>query len=75
VPRIDRRTPSAGELWLSRPPYTFLTRVRVVRRVGDETRIEYELLDHDGWPLSGPFREVLDSSWWRNFQPLVRRVG
>ena len=75
MPRIDRRRPSVGELWLSRPPYTFLTRVRAVNSVGDATRIEYELLDDDGRALTPPMRDVLDPSWWRNFQPLVRRVG
>ncbi|HEY2601083.1 MAG TPA: hypothetical protein VGI67_05970 [Thermoleophilaceae bacterium] len=38
-------------------------------------RITYELLDSDGCPLIEPVVEPLEPSWWRNFQPLVRRFG
>ena len=68
------RYPAAGELWLSRPPYMFLTRV-LATDIEGQPHIEYVLHDDDGEPLTGPIREVLDDSWWRNFQPLDRRYG
>ena len=68
------RYPSAGELWLSRPPYVFLTHVVAAHGL-DDPFIDYELLDDDGSVLAGPFHEPLDASWWRNFQPLERRYG
>ncbi|MFL5839974.1 MAG: hypothetical protein ACJ77Z_05935 [Thermoleophilaceae bacterium] len=73
MPHTTTSLPRPGELWLSRPPYLFLTRVRSLSADANRTRIEYELLDDDGVSLSGPIAEVLDPSWWANFQPLVRR--
>lgn len=65
--------PQTGQLWLSRPPFLLIVLVRAVDPC--ESRITYEILDRDGTPLTGPVIEPLDSSWWRNFQPLVRRYG
>jgi hypothetical protein len=73
MPRVHR-IPAPGELWLSRPPYVFLTRVLDAPADGDG-HIAYELLDDDGTVLTGPITEALDGSWWRNFQPLERRYG
>jgi len=75
VPQTRNKLPVAGELWLSRPPYVFLTRIRAVTATAERARIEYELLDSDGSTLSGPLHDVLDESWWENFQPLLRREG
>ena len=75
MPRTRTKPPKAGELWLSRPPFLFLTRVRSLLAQADSTRIVYELLDDDGSSLTGPIEDVLDPSWWENFQPLVRREG
>lgn len=66
--------PAEGQLWLSRPPYTFLTYVTKVSAARQRTLIEYRLLDDDGTVLT-EVRERLDESWWRNFRPLVRRFG
>ncbi len=70
-----RSTPTQGELWLSRPPHALLARVRSVDLQARPPMIEYELMDEDGLPLSCPVSTVLDSNWWTNFQPLVRREG
>ena len=66
--------PAPGELWLSRPPYNFLTHVRAVRSSAGRITIDYELLDDDGSVLT-VVEDRLDASWWRNFQPVKRRFG
>lgn len=71
---VVHRNPSAGELWLSRPPFTLMAHV-LDARPGAQAQIHYNLLDDDGTVLAGPIVERLDESWWHNFQPLERRYG
>lgn len=73
--RSTRVVPSAGTLWLSRPPLLLMARVTAVELARRPAVIEYELLDDDGGVLSGPIREPLSRSWWADFQPLVRNHG
>lgn len=73
--QISHMQPEPGQLWLSRPPFLLVTQVRNVVSQAGRARIEYELFDDDGAPLTGPVNELLDTSWWENFQPLVRRHG
>jgi hypothetical protein len=73
MPRTQPTEPSDGQLWLSRPPFLLIAHVLDVDRRA--ARITYELLDSDGCPLIEPVVEPLEPSWWRNFQPLVRRFG
>jgi hypothetical protein len=75
VPVIREITPEAGQLWLSRPPYCMLARVRAVDLDAYPAVIEYQLLDDDGVPLTARISTQLDSRWWSYFQPLVRRQG
>ncbi len=69
-------TPQADQLWLSRPPHAMVARVRSVEPHARPPTIAYELIDDDdGLPLTPAMSTVLDSRWWTNFQPLVRRDG
>lgn len=52
-----------------------LARVLSVAPRAEPPTVEYELLDNDGSPLTPPICTALDPTWWRNFQPLVRRFG
>lgn len=67
--------PQADELWLARPPYLMLARVLSAEPQAEPPTVEYELLDDDGRPLTAPVSTELDPSWWRIFQPLLRRHG
>ena len=73
--RTSRTDRAPHQLWLSRPPYLLLARVTNVAQVGSGHEVEYDLLDIDGSTLVGAVREPLDSNWWADFQPLVRREG
>ena len=75
MPQTSTIAPEADQLWLTRPPHALLARVRSVEPDALPPTIEYELLDEDGLPLTPGLSTVLDSSWWTNFQPLVRREG
>lgn len=59
-----------------RPPFVLVAHVRSVDRYrgGGPTIIDYALLDEKGPPVA-EVKGPLDSSWWANFKPLVRRYG
>jgi hypothetical protein len=71
---VRNPTPAAGELWLSRPPYLLVAHILDVSEAESSASIEYELVDYEGDPLTRVCHQ-LDTGWWRDFQPLVRRDG
>ena len=76
MPQLRTKPPLPDEIWLSRPPYLMIARILDVeeRREGDGV-VSYELCDEQGGVLEQVHRATLDESWWRAFQPLVRREG
>jgi hypothetical protein len=77
-----RTLPEPNELWLSRPPYLMIARIVDVEeptgsvdRPGAAPLVSYVLYDEAGSVLEHVRHAVLDSGFWRNFQPLTRRQG
>jgi hypothetical protein len=68
-------TPLPGEVWLSRPPYLMLARIRDLDAASEPALVSYELHDADGTVLQRVDRAPLDGGWWRTFQPLQARYG
>jgi hypothetical protein len=73
---VDTKSiPRPGERWLSCPPYTLIAHVLEVERVDGVRLVSYELQDDDGVVIEKVDRAVLDSAWWKAFQPLRPRFG
>jgi hypothetical protein len=73
---IDTRSvPKPGERWLSCPPHLLIAHVVDVDAGNEPAVVSYELEDEDGSVLGKVEHAVLDSGWWRTFQPLRPHRG
>lgn len=73
TPEIDT-TPRPGQVWLSRPPFLMLARVRSVEATAEPAVVSYDLHDSDGTLLE-TVDGVMLAGWWRAFRPLEPRFG
>lgn len=73
---VDTKSiPRPGERWLSCPPYTLIAHVLGVEQADGVSLVSYELQDDDGVVIERVDRAVLDSAWWKAFQPLRPHFG
>jgi hypothetical protein len=70
-----RTMPWPGQLWLSRPPFLLLAQVLSVELQSAPARVEYQLFDEEGYPLTDPVTEPLGPRWWADYRPLTPRFG
>jgi hypothetical protein len=76
VAMIDTKSiPRPGEHWLSCPPYLLIAHVRSVDERAEPPVVSYELQDEEGFLLESVEHALLDSGWWKSFQPMVPRHG